>query len=382
MTPPDQPDLNLPRRRVLAYKSVRLQAATALFIGLAVLLMLPFALMEGAAFFLPVTAALVIAIALVPLLEWFERRGLPSALASIASLLCFLALATFVLATIVLPAIDFFALVPERMGRIRETLTPILQFYNELEQLIEETLSDLAIPESGGTEVTVATPDSLLDLFATSAPVALIQLFFALLVIFFFLSGWTGMRERTITSRGSFEGALTTARVIGQVVDATSTYIGTIALINVMLGVVTAATLWAIGMELPIMWGGIVAVTTFVPYLGPIFATILLIVGGLISFADPWLAFAPPLIFVVFHTIEANVITPFTVGRRVRISPLLILISLSFWGWIWGVVGALLAVPLLIIMKTVLAAAGTPDVAGFLFEGGLLTRSGDRSEEE
>ena len=84
------------------------------------------------------------------------------------------------------------------------------------------------------------------------------------------------MRKRTIISRGSFEGAMTTARVIQQVVDATSTYIGTITIINVALGALTALILWLLGMDSPLMWGGIVAVLNYIPYLGPIASALLL----------------------------------------------------------------------------------------------------------
>jgi predicted PurR-regulated permease PerM len=222
----------------------------------------------------------------------------------------------------------------------------------------------------------------MLDLLTSSAPHALIQLFFALLVIYFFLSGWTAMRKQTITSRGSFEGALTTARVIQQVVAATSTYLGTITLINVTLGTLVAAILWWMGMDSPLMWGGIVAVLNYIPYLGPIAAALLLALGGLISFSDPWSAFLPPLIFIGLHMVEANAFTPMVVGKRVSINPLLILLSLSFWAWVWGTTGALLAIPLLIILKTIFAAAGTPDIAGFLFEQGTLTHVGEEEEEE
>ena len=86
--------------------------------------------------------------------------------------------------------------------------------------------------------------------------------------------------------------------------------------------------------------------------------------------------------FISFHLVEANFFTPMVVGHRLTISPLSILISLSFWAWVWGTTGALLAVPLLIIMKTVFSAAGTPDIAGFLFEHGTLTHAGDVDEEE
>jgi predicted PurR-regulated permease PerM len=332
---------------------------------------------------LPVTAALVIAIALVPVLEWFERRGLPSALAALSCVLVFLAVMAFALLSIVIPAIDWVALLPERIGRVREALEPLLDLVKNLERFVDRILTQLPSGTAGNTRtVQLETPNSMFDLLTTSAPHALIQMFFALLVIFFFLSGWTAMRKQTITSRGSFEGALTTARVIQQVVAATSTYLGTITLINVTLGTVMALILWWMGMDSPLMWGGIVAVLNYIPYLGPIAAALLLALGGLISFPDVWTALLPPLIFVGLHTIEANAITPLVVGKRVRINPLLILISLSFWAWVWGTTGALLAIPLLIIFKTVFAAAGTPDIAGFLFEQGTLTHAGEDEEED
>ena len=99
-------------------------------------------------------------------------------------------------------------------------------------------------------------------------------------------------------------------------------------------------------------------------------------------FVDPWAAMLPPAIFIVLHMIEANVITPLVIGHRLTINPLLILVSLSFWAWVWGTTGALLAVPLLIIFKTVFAAAGTPDIAGFLFEDGTLTHVGEEEEKD
>ena len=104
------------------------------------------------------------------------------------------------------------------------------------------------------------------------------------------------MRKNTIVSRGSFEGALTTARVIQQVVDSTSTYIGTITVINVTLGALTALILWQLGMTSPVMWGGIVAVLNYIPYLGPIASALLLFLGGLMVFPDAWAAMLPPVV--------------------------------------------------------------------------------------
>ncbi len=363
-------------------KRDRLLAAMTLIAGIGLIVALPFALRAGAEFFLPVTAALVVAIALVPLLEWFERRGIPSRLASALCLLIFLTLAVFAIGSIVLPAIDWIALIPERIDKVKTALEPLLDIYKNFDRFTERLVSQIAItPERGGT-VRLETPNSISGLLATSAPHVLIQLFFAILVIFFFLAGWTAMRKRTIVSRGSFEGALVTARVIQQVVDSTSTYLGTITVINVTLGGLTALILWQLGMTSPVMWGGIVAVLNYIPYLGPIASALLLFFGGLMVFPDAWAAMLPPMVFIGLHLVEANLVTPMIVGERLEINPLAILISLSFWSWVWGTTGALLAVPLLIIIKQVFSAAGTPDIAGFLFEHGTLTHVGEDEENE
>jgi predicted PurR-regulated permease PerM len=367
----------------IAYRRDRLLAGLTLIAGFGLALALPFALRAGAEFFLPVTAALVIAIALVPLLEWFERHRLPSSLAALICVLLFITIANLAVASIVLPATEWVRLLPERIPRIRETLEPLFDVYASLERFIDDIVTEFGSGSAGAARtVTVEPPNSMLDLIATSAPHAAIQMFFALLVIFFFLAGWTRMRRQTITTRASFDGAMTTARVIQQVVDATSTYLGTITLVNVGMGATVAVILWMLGMPTPLMWGGIVAVLNYIPYLGPIASLMLLGLGGLMAFADPWYAMLPALTFAGIHLVEANILTPSLVGRRLTINPLLILVALSFWAWVWGTTGALLAVPLLIILKTVLDAAGKPDIAGFLFEEGTLTGTSFEDQDE
>ena len=366
----------------VSVKRDRLLASLTMIAGIGVIVGLPFALRAGAEFFLPVTAALVVAIALVPMLEWFERRGVPSKAAAGLCIIIFLLIMAFAIGSIMIPAMDWVVRVPERIGRVQEALAPVLDLYKSLDKYIDRIFSQIAVSSEEVRSVRVETPNSMLGLLTASAPHALIQLFFALLVVFFFLAGWTGMRRKTITSRGSFEGAMTTARVIQQVVEATSTYIGTITLINVCLGALTALILWVLGMDSPVMWGGIVAVANYVPYLGPIVSALLLFLGGLMTFPDVWSAMLPPAMFIGLHVVEANAVTPMIVGKKLTINPLLILVSLSFWAWVWGTTGALLAVPLLIIMNTVFAAAGTPDIAGFLFEEGTLTHIGEEDEKE
>jgi predicted PurR-regulated permease PerM len=378
---PDPPAAEPPHEaaaeaEAVAFRRDRLLAALTLIAGAGLVLALPFALREGAEFFLPVTAALVIAIALVPMLEWLERRGLPSALAAFICVLTFLGLANVAVASIVLPASDWVRLLPERIGRIRETLAPAMRLYSQFERFIDNLVRQFGsnAAHHGATRtVALEQPNSLLGIIATSAPLAAVQMFFAVLVVFFFLSGWTRMRRQTITGRASFDGAMTTARAIQDMVDATSTYLGTITLVNIGLGLTVALVLWLLDMPTPLMWGGIAAVLNYIPYLGPIASALLLALGGMMTFNEPWYAFLPALCFVGLHLVESNLVTPMFVGRRLTINPLLILVSLSFWAWVWGTTGALLAVPLLIIFKTVIGAAGKPDIAGFLFEEGTLT---------
>ncbi len=354
----------------------RLLAALTLTAGLGLVLALPFALDAGSEFFLPTTVALVIAIALVPLLEWFERRHIPSPLAALTCVLLFLVVANVALAAIVVPATEFFRLLPNRIGRIQQNLAPLLDLYSSLEKYANRALHQIAsTPVRSAPTAGVAPPSSILELAATSAPAVIIQTLYAILVVFFFLSGWSGIRKRTITGRASFGGAMATARVIQDVVDDVSAYLGTITLINIVLGAITAGAMYALGMPFPLMWGGIVALFNYIPYFGPVIAALLLAIGGLMTFGDIWTALAAPAIMYGIHLVEANVVTPMIIGHRLTISPVLILISISFWGWVWGTLGALLAVPLLIIIQTIVAAAGKPDIAGFLFEHGTLVRS-------
>jgi predicted PurR-regulated permease PerM len=365
--------------RVEAASRDRLLAGLTLIAGIGLVLALPFALRMGAVFFLPTIAAMVVAIALVPLLEWLEKHRLPSGLAALMCVLLFLVVANVALASIVVPATQWVRDLPNRIDQIQSNIAPLIDFYANLEKFVNKTLQQMAEAPNRQPVVPAAPPRSIIELFATSAPSAFVEMFYAILVVYFFLAGWSRARRSAITSRTSFGGALATARVIQDVVDDTSAYLGTITVINIALGLIVAGALYLMGMPTPLMWGGLVALLNYIPYFGPILAAGLLALGGLMTFNDIWWALLPAAILVACHLVEANAITPLIVGHRLTINPLLILISLSFWGWVWGTPGALLAVPLLIIIQTVLRAAGKPDIAGFLFEHGTLVRSGEDS---
>ena len=125
-----------------AFRRDRLLASLALMFGCGLALALPFALRAGAEFFLPVTAALVIAISLVPLLEWLERRRIPSALAALFCVILFIAMANIAVAAIVFPATEWFKALPERMGQMRQTLAPLVDVYSNLQEFVDDVVRE------------------------------------------------------------------------------------------------------------------------------------------------------------------------------------------------------------------------------------------------
>src|SRR4029450_11775473 len=159
-----------PDMEALQVKRVRLLASLTLMAGVGLILSLPFALRAGAEFFLPVTAALVVAIALVPMLEWFERRGVPAKLASLLCVLVFLAIAIFAMAAIVIPAIDWVVLIPQRIDRVTHALAPLIDLYSNLERFIDRTAARISFEASAARTVRVETPNSFLGIITASAP--------------------------------------------------------------------------------------------------------------------------------------------------------------------------------------------------------------------
>ena len=342
------------RRPVFGADPLRL-IAYVLVAGIAVAS--PFALQAGAEFFLPLTAAIVIATALVPALEWMERRAIPSPLAALLCGLGFILLINGALALIVIPASDWFIRLPERLPQIRENLAPLIDAFAALQRFVDDALQVFASNTAARAQaIAVDTPSSVWAFVSESAPAAAVQTMFATLFVYFFLAGWSKMRRVAIGTSHDFDGAIATSRTIRAVVEATSAYMGTIIAINLGLGLAVAGLLWLIGMPSPLMWGGIVAICNFIPYLGPVVAAMLLALGGLMSFDSVGLALLPAAIQITLHTIEANFITPLILGRRLTINPMLILISLSFGGWVWGAPGAFLAVPILVVIQAIARA--------------------------
>src|SRR4051795_7381457 len=144
-------------------KRDRLLASLTLIAGIGLIIAVPFALREGAEFFMPVTAALVVAIALVPLLEWFERRGVPSKPAAGLCVIIFLLLALFAIGSIVIPASDWVAQVPSKIPKVRAALDPIFDLYKNLDRFIDRIANQIQINRaSHARTVTIEQPNSVM----------------------------------------------------------------------------------------------------------------------------------------------------------------------------------------------------------------------------
>ncbi|HSV27907.1 MAG TPA: AI-2E family transporter, partial [Candidatus Omnitrophota bacterium] len=124
-----------------------------------------------------------------------------------------------------------------------------------------------------------------------------------------------------------------------------------VTLVNIGLGVVTALVMWALGVPNPALWGVVAAILNYVPYAGAMLNVVILAVVGLLSFDELWRGMLPAAAFLGLTTLESDVLTPTMVGRRLTLPPMVVFLSLLVWGWIWGVAGALLAVPILVILK-------------------------------
>ena len=360
------------------FRRDRLLSAFVILAGFGLFLAAPFALQAGRVFFMPVTVAIVISLMLVPVLEWLERPRVPAGLAAFLSMLLLVAIANAVLVMIVIPAADWVRMVPGHAEQIRNNIAPILDTFHKLDKLSNQVASAVGQTAThASSRMRAEQPTSIVALIATTAPGVLIEVFFALLLIYFFLSSWTEMREKAIRDRETLTGSLRMARLLRDMVSGTASYLITVAMINLGLGAVLALIVWGLGMPTPLMWGGLAALFNFIPYVGPIIVVGLLGLGGMITYTDPLQALLPAGAFLCCHLTEANFITPQIVGKRLTMSPLAILLALSFWGWIWGTIGALVSVPLLILGHTLLERVGRPDVAGFLFDGRTLTRTNE-----
>ena len=344
--------------------STRLLSTIVLLLGVALFLGLPFVLSIGSVVFLPLFAAIVITIILSPLADRLIRLGLPNIAASMVSLVALILAIVFAVLVIIQPAYDMVDQAPEMIARIGEQFSTLRGNFGWISD-INRQLARIT-GNTTGAQVIVAGP-SVLEQVAFATPTVVLETLLTLLMSYFMMEGRIRMKRRLLLDRHSFGASLRAARVMRDVQERVGSYILTVAQINLVVGVIVALGAWGLGMTAPIMWGGLAMVLNFLPYLGPLTMMALLGLVGLGTADSVLLGLLPMLLYLGLHTVEANAVTPTVLGARFTVNPVMILLSISYFSWIWGVLGALLSVPILLTLTALFEHLGTPNLIGFLF---------------
>ena len=298
----------------------------------------------GRAILLPILAASIVAVTLAPLVKAAKRRGIPPWLTSLV--IVALGLGALGLAATMLagPLREWIGRAPEIGATIKDRLTVLDRPLASLREL-QTTLFG---PDNGAVNVTTPASSFVLPMVAFVTPAAGgLLLFFGTLL--FFLVGQIELRTSLVSLFGSRDTKLRFLKIMRDIERNLAGYLTVVTIINVTLGTVVAVGTWLIGYPSPAILGILAALLNYVPYVGPGVMVMVLFGVGLVSF--PFLAHAAiaPIGFIVLTTMEGQLVTPTIVGRRLTLNPLLVLLSLAFWTWMWGPFGAFLAVPLSIV---------------------------------
>lgn len=352
------------RRLSFAQEELRLISALVVLIGFGVFLALPFVLSIGSVVFLPIAAALVLTVILSPLADSLARLGLPNTLASAIALLILLGGVILALALILQPALTLVEQIPMLIDTVGKRFTELRDQFQWIAR-INERIAELS--ETSGTREVVLAEPSLLETVAFATPSVVIEFILTLLMTFFMVEARVRLRQKLLFGRASFGTSIKAARALREVQDRVASYILTVAMINAGVGLVAGLGAWALDLPAPIMWGGLAMIMNFIPYIGPMLMVGLTALFGIGTSDTVLVGLLPAAAYLALHTVEANIVTPAILGARFTMNPVMILIALSYFTWIWGVLGALLSVPILLILTALFDHLGRPNVVGFIF---------------
>jgi predicted PurR-regulated permease PerM len=318
-------------------------------VGIFLLLALA-ALQFSRALLLPITLAIIIGTMMAPLVKGIARFKISPWLASLILVFVF-----FVALCVVIVVLS--GLVTEwaaKNSEIGPTLRERLQLLDRPLAALRDIQSGISGPlgvDLGALKFDVTT-NFITPLLSVLTPaIAQLLLFFATLL--FFLAGHEGFRRYLIALSDTRKDRLRILRIFNDVERNLSRYVGILTLINFAIGALTASLAALIGLPNPIALGVLAFGLNFVPLIGPTIMAVVLFVLGLVVFPSIGYALLAPAIFIAQSVVEGQFVTPSVVGRRMTVNPFLIFLSVAFWVWLWGPLGALLAMPLLIVLMVV-----------------------------
>jgi predicted PurR-regulated permease PerM len=298
---------------------------------------------------IPLVLAAFLGLGLNPIVAAAGRLYIPRAVAALVVMLALgggLAAGVNLLAP---PAAAWLQRAPAAIRHVAPKLKPMTEQINAAASATQSLVGGRTSSAATAHKENLFTAWDVLQM----TPRVLANVLTVALLVFFFLIYGDALLRRLVEISPTFEYKRHNVAIVRGIQSEVSRYLLTTVSINATLGAITAAWLGWMGVPDPLLWGGLAAIVNFVPYVGAITMTLLLSVVGLLHFHDPLQGLLPALGFACLTATEGNLITPMILGRSMRLSPVAILLWLLIWGWLWGIPGALLAVPMLTSAKII-----------------------------
>jgi predicted PurR-regulated permease PerM len=327
------------------------------------------ALYVASAIVLPVVLAFVLKLLLQPAVRLLERMRFPRAVGALVAILLVTGTIVGAVAALSIPAATWAERLPQGIPRLEAHLVVLKGPIQAVQKVIEQT--EQAANASGPKGATIAVRR---DLGLTSALFAgtrsiLDGLFTTILVLYFLMVSGDLFLRRMVEILPKFSDKRQAVDISQQIEEDISAYLVTITAMNAAVGVATATVMYLCGLGDPLLWGATAFLLNYIPILGPLFGIGIFLLAGMLSFDSLWWALLPPALYLGIHLVEGETLTPMLLARRFTLNPVLVILSLVFWFWMWGVPGAILAVPMLAILKIVCDRVRPLKVLGHFLEG-------------
>lgn len=312
-------------------------------------------------FLIPTAAAIVLALIMTPVAKKFERLRLPPTAAAGASV-SLLALVVAGVLAVSAPALSAWAeqapyltyTLERKLEGLRKSLAFVKQVTDRVEQATQAQPAQ-ANTERKPPETVVVREQSLLSELMSTTPAVLLQIGYAAVLSFMILAHRNDHKRQILRVPINFTTRVRIARVMRDINDRVGTYLFALVVIYSLVAVVSTLVLALLGFPNPILWGVLVGLASFVPFVGPPVAIGLVAFVALLTYDDWVHMLAAPAILAAIHFVESQLITPAFVSRRCALNTVAVFAGVAFLGWMWGAVGAIVAVPLLILISTVAA---------------------------
>ncbi|WP_342240028.1 AI-2E family transporter [Inquilinus sp. OTU3971] len=340
------------------------QDPKTVFLGILCLLALTVALYVARDIVLPIVLAVVLKLLLQPLVRLLEKARIPRAIGAIAAILLLLAIFAGIGALLTSPAAEWAGNLSNEWSALQAKFAFIADPLHQLQERLEQ----MGVHFGGAGTLLEHPTDIVTAVFAGTSTVAS-HLFETLLILFYLLVFGDIFLRRFVEILPNFMEKREAVSISLRIEHDLSAYLLTVTVINAVVGVATALVMWACGIPAPVLWGAVAFCLNFVPILGPFFGVALFLAVGLVAEGPAWIAILPAALYLGIHVAEGEWITPMVLARRFTINPVAVILALIFWYWMWGVPGAILAVPMLAITKIVCDRLRPLRALGHLLEG-------------